>query len=166
MAAAPEPEFSFRPLRDQDVPELYEKVERASFTAPWPEKAFYDEIHHNQFAHYTVLELNGEIAGYCGLWLILDEAHITNIAIRPKYRGMGLGKAMLVYVMELAKLAGSTKMTLEVRVSNEVAQNMYKQLGFEVKGVRPRYYSDNQEDAYIMWVNLDGKENGLFGTWN
>lgn len=156
----------FRPLTIDDIPELYEKVELPSFSIPWSKKAFYDELTYNQFAHYTVLEVEGEIAGYCGLWLILEEAHITNIAIRPKYRGKGLGKALLIYVMELASLAGATKMTLEVRVSNEIAQNLYKNLGFEVKGIRPRYYTDNQEDAYIMWVNLDAKENELFGTWN
>lgn len=159
-------EISFRPLKEEDIPELYEKVEKASFTVPWSQKTFYDEIKHNQFAHYTVLEIDGVIAGYCGLWIIVDEAHITNIAIRPEYRRLGLGKALLIYVMELATLAGAKKMTLEVRVTNTIAQNLYKQLGFEITGVRPRYYSDNNEDAYIMWVNLDAKEKGLSGTWN
>ncbi|MDN4594570.1 ribosomal protein S18-alanine N-acetyltransferase [Polycladomyces subterraneus] len=146
--------IAFRPMKMADLPMIME-VERASFPTPWPKEAFVNELLHSPFAHYTVVTVDGEIAGYCGMWIVVDEAHITNIAIHPKYRGKKLGQATLAYMKRLARLLGADKMTLEVRVSNHVAQHVYRKLGFEAKGIRPRYYSDNQEDALIMWVTLD-----------
>lgn len=132
-----------------------EVIENHSFSAPWPRQAFYNELVFNQFAHYTVVTVDGIVAGYCGFWLILDEAHITNIAIHPDYRGTGLGEATLLYVMDLARKLGADKMTLEVRVSNTVAQSLYDKLGFTRAGLRKEYYTDNKEDAIIMWVTLN-----------
>lgn len=91
------------------------------------------------------------LAGYAGLWLMLDEAHITTIAVRPNLRGQGLGELLLVGLTDLACALGAKYMTLEVRVSNTVAQNLYKKYGFREEGIRKRYYSDNGEDALIMW---------------
>jgi ribosomal-protein-alanine N-acetyltransferase len=99
--------------------------------------------------------VNGQVAGYCGFWLILDEAHITNIAVHPEFRGKGYGKRLLQYVMERARRLGALKMTLEVRVSNHVAQSLYEKMGFVRSGVRKGYYTDNKEDALIMWVTLN-----------
>ena len=93
------------------------------------------------------------MAGYAGLWLMVDEAHITTIAIRPKYRGRGLGELMLVALTEIAFDIEARWLTLEVRVSNGVAQALYRKYGFKPAGVRQRYYSDNQEDALIMWTD-------------
>lgn len=129
-------------------------VEHDAFTVPWSKAAFLNELTNNQFAQYLVLEAEGKIIGYCGLWIILDEAHITNIAILSQYRGEKLGEYLLRYAMELAKLYGATKMTLEVRVSNEPAQRLYKKLGFVEGGLRKQYYTDNLEDAKVMWVVL------------
>jgi ribosomal-protein-alanine N-acetyltransferase len=84
------------------------------------------------------------------MWLMLDEAHITTIAMRTKWRGKGLGELLLASLIETAFDVGAHRMTLEVRVSNEPAQNLYRKYGFSQEGVRPRYYSDNNEDAYIM----------------
>lgn len=92
----------------------------------------------------------GHIAGYAGMWLVLDEAHITTIAMRESYRGRGLGELLLASAILAAAEMGSDRVTLEVRVSNVVAQNLYRKYGFREEGVRPRYYSDNNEDAYIM----------------
>ncbi len=139
----------FRPMRPADIPAIL-KVEHASFTLPWTRQAFYNELVHNQFARYTVAELDGQVIGYCGMWIILDEAHITNIAILPEYRGKKIGKALLIYKMAEAKISGAATMVLEVRVSNHIAQRLYQSLGFRKIGVRPRYYTDNHEDAYIM----------------
>lgn len=93
------------------------------------------------------------LAGYAGLWLMVDEAHITTIAVRPQFRGRGLGEWMLVALAELAMQINARWLTLEVRVSNDVAQALYRKYGFKPAGIRQRYYSDNQEDALIMWTD-------------
>ena len=92
------------------------------------------------------------LAGFSGIWLLVDEAHITNIAVRNDYQGRGLGEYLLIATYDLAIGQHAKIMTLEVRVSNTVAQNLYKKLGFEEKGVRKGYYLDNREDALIMTV--------------
>ncbi|SEN39743.1 ribosomal protein S18-alanine N-acetyltransferase [Lihuaxuella thermophila] len=165
MPKKAEGEVAFRPMQISDLPQI-ELVENESFTAPWPRQAFYNELVYNQFAHYTVVTVDGKVVGYCGCWLILDEAHITNIAIHPDYRGRGLGEATLTHVMEMAKAMGATKMTLEVRVSNTAAQSLYEKLGFVRSGIRPKYYTDNQEDAIIMWVTLNEQGKRNLGTGN
>ena len=93
------------------------------------------------------------MAGYAGLWLMVDEAHITTIAVRPQFRGRGLGEMLLVALTEIALDINARWLTLEVRVSNEIAQALYRKYGFKPAGVRQRYYSDNQEDALIMWTD-------------
>lgn len=150
-------QVAFRPMEIMDLPQI-EVVEKRSFPTPWPRKAFYNELMFNQFAYYTVATYDEKVIGYCGFWLILDEAHITNIAIHPDYRGSGIGEATLSYVMELAKQLGAEKMTLEVRVSNDVAKKMYEKLGFVRSGIRKGYYTDNKEDAMIMWVTLNERK--------
>lgn len=143
----------FRSMTLEDIDEII-IIERESFTAPWSEEAFRTELKHNQFARYLVMELYGEVIGYGGMWLIMDEAHITNIAVRAAHRGKGLGERLLRELMRTAAGLGALRITLEVRVSNEVAKNLYRKLGFSGAGIRPRYYSDNQEDALIMWAEL------------
>jgi ribosomal-protein-alanine N-acetyltransferase len=93
------------------------------------------------------------LAGYAGLWLMVDEAHVTTIAVRPQFRGRGFGELLLVSLAEVAMEIGARWLTLEVRVSNEVAQRLYRKYGFRPAGVRQKYYSDNQEDALIMWTD-------------
>ncbi len=93
------------------------------------------------------------IIGFSGLWLMVDEAHITTIAMHPDYRRHGLGEFMLMHLIEIAYSIGAKWVTLEVRVSNYSAQNLYRKYGFREAGVRHKYYSDNQEDALIMWTD-------------
>jgi ribosomal-protein-alanine N-acetyltransferase len=93
------------------------------------------------------------LAGYAGLWLMIDEAHVTTIAVRPEFRGRGLGELLLVALTEIAIDINARWLTLEVRVSNNVAQALYRKYGFKPAGVRQRYYSDNHEDALIMWTD-------------
>jgi ribosomal-protein-alanine N-acetyltransferase len=93
------------------------------------------------------------IIGFAGLWLMVDEAHITTIAMHPDYRRRGLGELMLVHLIEIAYSIGAKWVTLEVRVSNYNAQNLYRKYGFREAGLRHKYYSDNQEDALIMWTD-------------
>jgi len=105
----------------------------------------------DDLARARVATRSGTVVGYAGLWLVLDEAHVTTIAVHPDLRGHGLGELLLVRLVAIAQEMGAKRMTLEVRVSNEVAQTLYRKYSFKVEGVRRRYYSDNDEDALIMW---------------
>jgi [ribosomal protein S18]-alanine N-acetyltransferase len=145
--------FVFRYMKEQDIDQILE-VEHASFATPWSREAFYNEIYNNKFAVYIVLEEDQKIIGYVGAWVVIDEAHITNVAILPSYRGKKLGEALLRKMMTVAKDMGARSMTLEVRVTNNVAQSLYRKLGFQNGGIRKNYYTDNQEDALVMWVNI------------
>ncbi|HDX9591156.1 TPA: ribosomal protein S18-alanine N-acetyltransferase [Bacillus pseudomycoides] len=145
--------ITFRNMKEKDIPQIV-AIEEASFATPWTAEAFERELNMNEYAHYVVLETEEGIMGYCGLWMILDESHITNIAILPKYRGLKLGEALLQEVINKARAFGAKTMTLEVRVSNEVAKKLYRKFGFQNGGIRKRYYTDNYEDGLVMWVNL------------
>lgn len=145
--------FVFRYMKEEDLDQILE-VEHASFATPWSREAFYNEIYNNKFAVYIVLEEDNKIIGYCGAWVVIDEAHVTNVAILPEYRGRHLGEALLRKMMTVAKDMGARSMTLEVRVTNNVAQSLYRKLGFQNGGIRKNYYTDNQEDALVMWVNI------------
>ena len=145
--------FSFRLMNIDDIDEVMH-VEHQSFTLPWSREAFYNEIIQNKFAIYTVVEVDEKVVGYCGVWVVTDQAHITNIAILPEYRGRKLGEALMRQVMDLSQEKGAESMTLEVRVTNSVAQSLYRKLGFQGGAIRKRYYTDNQEDALVMWVNF------------
>lgn len=145
--------YVFRYMREEDIDQILE-VEQASFTLPWSREAFYNELRTNRFAVYLVLEEKEKILGYCGAWIVIDEAHVTNVAILPDYRGRKLGEAMMQKMMSVAREMGARSMTLEVRVTNHVAQSLYRKLGFQDGGIRKNYYSDNQEDGLVMWVNL------------
>lgn len=151
----------FRSMRMADIPVIC-AIEQEAFTTPWSAEAFENELTNNLFARYLVMERQGDIIGYCGMWTIMDEAHITNIAVRAVHRGQGYGERLLREIQQTAVFFGCSRMTLEVRVSNERAQKLYRKLGFEDAGVRPGYYSDNNEDALIMWAELqDAKEGDL-----
>ena len=146
-----------RPMLPSDL-EVIQEIESASFSSPWSLESFKAELKDNEYARYLCLELNERVIGYMGLWFILDEGHITNIAITPNYRGQRWGEFLMRSVMEKMAEQGMERMTLEVRVSNSSAQSLYKRLGFTIAGVRKGYYADNQEDAIIMWAEL-GTEN-------
>ncbi|REI33683.1 ribosomal protein S18-alanine N-acetyltransferase [Staphylococcus felis] len=137
----------------EDVPAVTD-IEHVSFMgSTWTIDAFYHEILENNFAHYFIMEYENKVIGYCGIWIVVDQAQITTIAIEPNYRGLGLGQLMLKYVMNFAS-AVATLMSLEVRVENRTAQHVYEKLGFEYGGRRKNYYGDG-EDALVMWVNLN-----------
>jgi len=142
-----------RPMLISDLEAILE-IERASFSKPWSLESFKAELRDNEYARYLCLELNGRVIGYLGLWFILDEGHITNIAITPDYRGQNWGEFLLRSVMDKMLEQGMERMTLEVRVSNSKAQSLYKRLGFATAGIRKGYYADTGEDAMIMWAEL------------
>ncbi|MEK4974740.1 ribosomal protein S18-alanine N-acetyltransferase [Niallia sp. FSL R7-0648] len=145
--------FEFRNMTVADIDDVF-KIETISFSTPWSKEAFYNELTQNRFAKYIVIQYEDGLVGYCGVWIVVDEAHITNIAILPDFRGKKLGEMLLTKIMEEATKLGATTMTLEVRVTNEVAQNLYRKLGFQNGAIRKKYYTDNQEDALVMWVKL------------
>ncbi|MCY0907610.1 MAG: ribosomal protein S18-alanine N-acetyltransferase [Sulfobacillus thermotolerans] len=126
-------------------------IEAHSFPTPWSRNAFQTELLENTFATYLVVEFHGQVVAYGGMWVILDEAHVTNIAVHPDFRGHHLGETIMTGLMARAKALGVVRMTLEVRRGNTVAQNLYNKLGFVQLGVRRGYYTDTHEDAFIMW---------------
>lgn len=125
-------------------------IEAATFPTPWSKDSFRQELERNVAARYLVAEKAGQVIGYAGAWVILDESHITNIAIGEEHRGFGYGRKLTEALMQYLSNLGAAYATLEVRKSNIRAQNLYKSLGFIQLGVRKRYYEDNQEDALLM----------------
>ena len=138
----------YRRMTLEDVPQVHQ-IDLDTFHTPWSYQSFVDEMTTNKCARYIVDEEEGKVLGYAGAWLIFDEGHITNIAVTQSARGRGIGKGVTRELMQYAANMGVQYMTLEVRKSNTVAQNMYKSLGFIELGVRKRYYEDNGEDAYL-----------------
>ena len=124
-------------------------IEAATFPTPWSRDAFASEMR-NVAARSLVAEVEGVVIGFAGAWIILDEAHVTNIAVLREYRGRGFGRALTAGLMQYLANLGAAYVTLEVRRSNAVAQGLYESLGFQRLGVRKRYYEDNGEDALIM----------------
>ena len=141
--------ITVRAMKKTDVKSVYE-IETISFRTPWSYRSLLGELK-NSVAHYTVLEKDGEIIGYCGMWVLFEEAHITNIAIHPTCRGNGYGKQLLHAAMRAAASFGAEMMTLEVRETNSVAQRMYDEMEFTQQGRRKRYYTDTGEDALLLW---------------
>ena len=142
--------LEIREFNINDIEELYE-VELTSFTDPWSKESFKDELN-NEIAHYLVGSINNKIIAYIGAWFILDEAHITNVAVKSDFRRQKIAKQLITAFIVLAKKHQITSITLEVRASNIPAQSLYQQFGFEKQGLRKRYYADNNEDAIIMWL--------------
>ena len=136
-------------LMNLDDVEAVHAIEVACFRTPWSRESFYREVTDNACARYVVLRENGTAIAYAGVWFVLDEGHITNIAVRPDRRGMGYGEMVTRAMIQLAADSGMNWMTLEVRRSNTAAQNLYHKLGFIDVGYRKRYY-ENSEDALIM----------------
>ena len=132
----------------QDVDGVH-AIEQATFKKPWKREDFIKEMTTNTCARYLVAEEEGRIWGFAGAWIVLDEAHITNIAVLEAYRGRGIGRALTAGLLQYAANLGVVYATLEVRRGNVIAQNLYKSLGFEYVGVRKRYYEDNGEDAFL-----------------
>jgi ribosomal-protein-alanine N-acetyltransferase len=138
-----------RPMTAADLPSV-QQIERASFTTPWPAQAYRQELEANRLAHYLVALIGDQIVGYGGIWLMVDEAHVTTFAVHPAYRRRRIGERMLIALLDLSRDRQAREATLEVRLSNLPARRLYEKYGFRPVGIRPRYYSDNQEDALIM----------------
>lgn len=139
-----------RPMAIADVDGVM-AVEKDSFSTPWSRSAFEEELAQNRLARYIVAEEDGQVVGYAGMWLVINEAHVTNVAVSGSRRGEGIGRLLMETLMKLARENGMGSMTLEVRVSNMVARHLYETLGFAEAGIRKNYYSETKEDALILW---------------
>jgi [ribosomal protein S18]-alanine N-acetyltransferase len=128
-------------------------IERTAFRYPWSSRFFLEELQ-VPCARSFLAEINGKIAGYVLFWLLPEEVDIHNIAVHSDFRRHGIGQALLQRVLEQARKRNSSRVTLEVRISNIVAQRLYQSVGFMAKGVRKGYYSDDGEDALIMTLEL------------
>lgn len=145
-------------MKVDDLPAVH-VIERESFSTPWPAHAYQHELENNKLAHYIVSRYGDQIVGFAGMWLLVDEAHVTTFATRGSWRRQGIGERLLLALLDLAIARGANEATLEVRPSNIPARRLYEKYGFKVVGLRPRYYSDNNEDALIMTTpELEGRQ--------
>lgn len=143
-----------RKMTIKDLDNVYE-IEKESYSHPWNKLEFVKELKGNKFAHYFVCLLDGNIVSFLGMWIVFEEAHITNIAVSPSYRKMGIGSMFIDFSISFARKEGAKKIVLEVRVSNEEAISLYIRKGFKVTSIKKNYYLDNFEDAYEMIKELD-----------
>lgn len=138
------------------------RIEGLSFTTSWPMNAFANEIRDNKLAHYFIGRYDAQLVAYGGIWVIMEDSHVTTIAVHPDYRGLKLGEEMLLKLLDEAIARGASWITLEVRESNDAAQKLYRKYGFTTVSTRRGYYSDNGENALVMWAgNLKGE---LYGA--
>ena len=149
MVARSPLKMTIEAMRLEDLEEV-QRIEQASFSTPWPSNAYRSELMTNRLASYLVARIDGRIVGYGGMWLMVDEAHITTFAIHPGWRRQRIGERLLLAFLDLARDRHAREATLEVRLSNLAARRLYEKYGFRPVGLRPRYYSDNNEDALIM----------------
>ena len=149
MVARPPVKLVIDGMRLEDLDEV-QGIEETSFSTPWPANAYRSELMTNRLASYLVGRADGRIVAYGGMWLMVDEAHITTFAVHPDWRRQRIGERLLLAFFDLAADRHARELTLEVRLSNLSARRLYEKYGFRPVGLRPRYYSDNNEDALIM----------------
>ena len=127
--------------------------EKECFLTPWPKSSFEKDICKNKFAVYIVAvdDKTGKVVGYGGMWHVVNEGHITNIAVSEKYRRQGIGAGIIDGFEKICEENEMIGMTLEVRRGNQKAMGLYRKKGFKISGIRPEYYNDTKEDAIIMW---------------
>jgi ribosomal-protein-alanine N-acetyltransferase len=132
-------------------------VESESFTNPWTREMYTWELQNQSVCHIFVARTTDcSVAGFCAFWLVLDEIHVNNVAVLPRFRGAGIGSALLQHVLAEAKKLGARRATLEVRASNAAARRLYERLGFYVAATRRNYYTNPVEDALILWRDEPG----------
>lgn len=172
-------EIRIRVATEEDIDAMTE-LDATCFSAPWSRASFEAELTTNQLAWYLIAEelipsfedtedesygdahegRVGLLIGYAGLWAIEDEGHITNVAVHPDYRRMGLGSILVDMLIAQTRKEGLRRFTLEVRVSNRAAISLYEKFGFVSAGIRKGYYEDNNEDAMIMWLEAEEHPQG------
>lgn len=143
-------ELIIRKGTGEDV-DAMEALERQCFLTPWSRESLLYDLTENPLAVYFAAEIGGRLVGYAGVWIIVDEGHITNVAVSPDYRRLQIGSALIKTLLQVTGEAGVCAHTLEVRAGNGPAIGLYKKFGFKEAGVRKGYYEDDGEDALIMW---------------
>jgi ribosomal-protein-alanine N-acetyltransferase len=147
----------FDALQESHIPAVME-IEKEANPSPWSEASFRNELGNEQSV-FLVCRSGVDVLGFAGMWLVVDEAHITTVAVNPEHRRKGIGWALMVELLSRARTAGMTSSTLEVRAGNEAAVKLYEHLGYVVAARRKKYYPDNREDALVMWLHdLDSWE--------
>lgn len=139
----------FESLKPEHIPAILD-IEAHSNTAPWSERSFRGEISNPQSIFLAAIA-DGKVVGFAGLWIVVDEGHITTVAVEPDHRRHGIGRKLVVELLSRGKERGIVCSTLEVRASNDAAIRLYEQLGFVQAARRKGYYPDNREDAIVMW---------------
>lgn len=145
-------DYTIREMTQGDIKQLAE-LEKQCFSTPWQEQSFYEELS-NKAAHYTVAEIGARIVGYIGYWQVVDECDVTNIAVAPDVRRMGIASALIAEVVRKARENALALVTLEVRKSNIPARTLYERFGFKALGERKNYYQSPRENAVIMTLML------------
>lgn len=161
MSAAAEPRFWIESFDGEDDLTGVLEVEDESFTNPWTREMYEWELRNRTVCHIVVVRTpDCRVAGFCAFWVVFDEIHINNVAMRPRFRGQGMGTALMHHVLETAPSLGAQRATLEVRSSNVGAIKLYERLGFRVAGTRRNYYTNPQEDALILWYDRRQQQAG------
>lgn len=137
-------------MKDKDIDDILD-ISSLSFSISWSKDSYTQELT-NPIARYLVAKIDDKVVGFIGTWIVLDEAHITNIAIHPNYRKQGIGSKLLSEFLDYCKSQGCVAFTLEVRSGNKAAQALYEKHNFRQEGIRKGYYENNKEDAIIMWL--------------
>lgn len=150
MATAPK-SLRFVDLEERQIPRILE-IEAKCNTAPWSERSFRNELDH-PYGIFRVALVEGQIVGYGGIWMVIDEAHVTTVAVDPDHRRQGIARRLMNELLIEARAKGARCSTLEVRAGNEPAILLYEDLGYVRTAVRKGYYPDNREDAVVMWLH-------------
>ncbi|MBS1702365.1 MAG: ribosomal protein S18-alanine N-acetyltransferase [Armatimonadetes bacterium] len=141
----------FVPLDKTHIPRILE-IEHVTHSAPWSQKSFENELEH-KYGVFLVGLVDGDVGAYGGVWILVDEAHVTNVVVCEHLRNQGIGRKLMIELLTRAREKGAVCATLEVRASNVGAIHLYETLGFVQSTVRNKYYPDNQEDAVVMMLN-------------
>jgi ribosomal-protein-alanine N-acetyltransferase len=151
------PRWTIEPLTSSDGIDEIMAVEQSSFTNPWTREMYLAELDHQGVSFlYVARDEAGRVIGFCSFWRVLDEFHINNLAVDPAWRRLGVARALLSHVLSEGVKKGARRATLEVRRSNEAAQQLYANFGFSVAGVRRDYYTKPVEDALVLWCERMG----------
>ena len=137
-------------MKEEDIDSVLE-ISSLSFSIPWSKDSYIQELT-NPIARYLVAKIDNKVVGFIGTWIVLEESHITNIAIHPNNRKQGIGSSLLEEFLKYCKNKGCIAFTLEVRTSNKAARTLYEKYNFKQEGIRKGYYEDTKEDAIIMWL--------------
>lgn len=140
-------------MDENDIDEVLE-ISNVSFSSPWSRLSYEQELN-NSLAKYFVAKIDNKVVGFIGTWIIVDESHITNVAVHPNYRKLGIGSKLIDTMISYCNEKNCTSYTLEVRESNKAAISLYEKHGFIVDGIRKEYYQDNKENALLMWLRIN-----------